>query len=146
MSGLHTCYRWACSFHIGLWCKVLLCDISLKAVWCFCPCLLYFFSAGVPWVSCWWPPLDIYIVAGSPLDVLTLLLAVWCWNILIRPSMQGCWSHCIYKLDFGGYPTEDVNQCGWAFCKLWWTRFHLIEGRLKCPGKDWNHLVWILLW
>ena len=50
--GLHTCYRQSCNFHIGLWCKVPLCDIS---GWCFCLglfCFL-FFCILVASIPCW---------------------------------------------------------------------------------------------
>ena len=52
MHRLHTCYRWTCSFHIGLCCKVLLCDICSMAVWCFCLGLFCFFSVFVLSMSC----------------------------------------------------------------------------------------------
>ena len=40
--GLHTCYRWSCSFHIGLSYKTPLYDISSVSGWCFCLGLFYF--------------------------------------------------------------------------------------------------------
>ena len=40
--GLHTCYKWSCSFHIGLWYKVPQCDISSVSGWWFCLGLFHF--------------------------------------------------------------------------------------------------------
>ena len=54
--------------------------------------------------------------------------------------------HCIYKPGCDGCHIEDINQCEWAFYNHWLLRFHLLEVLPKCPGRAWNHLVWLLLW
>ena len=146
MPGLHTCYIWTCSFHIALWCRVPLCDISSVLIWCFFLCPFCSSSVLVLLMSFGWPTWGICIVVGPPLDVLILLLAVGSWNTLLWSFVWGCWSHYICKPDCGGCPTVDIDQCGWAFYKLLWSRFHLLEGWLKCPGKAWNHPVLVLLW
>ena len=54
MPGLHTCYRWTCSFHIVLWYSVPLCDI-FSVFWCFFLCSSCFFfcscSLCIFWIA-----------------------------------------------------------------------------------------------
>ena len=146
MPGLHTCYRWTCSFHIVLWYRVPLCDIFSVLFWCFFLCPSCSSSVLVLLISSVWPTWDTCIVLGPPVDVPILLLAVGSWRTLLWPCVLGCWSHYICKPDCGGYPTVDINQCGWASYILLLSGFHLLEGWPKCPGKAWNHPVSVLLW
>ena len=75
MLGLHTCYRWICSFHIALLCMAPLCDISSAWI-CF-----FLFSCS----SCFLDPLessgkptwDTCIVSGFFLDVFNSFFSSW---------------------------------------------------------------------
>ena len=124
MSGLHSCYRWTCSFHIGLWCNILLCDISSVAVWCFHLCLfcLLLFScsfsillmAHFGYLQCCRTSSRCFNSSSSSLELEHTALPQ-CVRVLITLYLQAR----LWWLS-----SEGIDQCGWAFCKLWWSRFH----------------------